>query len=205
MAENNLESKDIAQAGKELGPVPTHLDVQTPLLDRLDLENQFGGYEAPSAPSPLPTYSSPENVYEAPTILSSDRQEEGESLKSLENFLLTKSDTKPGGSITRTLAEVSSNRYDNFVPGDYNNEDAYAQGQGFGSKMVNGVGKGLLLTGTTFLQGTVGLVNGLARWGADGRFASFYDNEFNRNLDEFKYQKIGEKKSWITAEAAVGI
>ena len=63
------------------------------------------------------------------------------------------------------------------------NEEVYAQGQGWTDKMVNGVGKGLLLTGTTFLQSTVGLVNGLVSWAADGRAASFYDNDFNRNVD----------------------
>jgi hypothetical protein len=76
-----------------------------------------------------------------------------------------------------------SGRYDRIIYGA-DNEEIWAQKQGWGSKMVNGVSKGLLLTGTTFLQGTVGLVNGLVQWGADGKFASFYDNEFNRNLDE---------------------
>jgi hypothetical protein len=186
MSEKNLESIDIAQNGTAaVNPVPTQLNVETPMLDRMDMEREFGGYKAPSDPSPLPTYASPDNVYADPTILPSYRGEDNTGdLKSLENFLLTPTPTKEGGSVMRTLAEVSSNRYDNFVPGDYNNEDAYAQGQGWPSKMINGVGKGLILTGTTFLQGTAGLVNGLARWGQDGRFASFYDNDFNRALDE---------------------
>ena len=189
MSEKNLESVDIAQNGAAaLNPVPTQLNVETPMLDSFDMDKQFGGYEAPGSPEPLPTYAGRDNVYaDAPAPSSSFRGEDG-SLKSLENYLLTPTPTKQGGSIMRTLAEVSSNRYDNFVPGDYNNEDAYAQGQGWGSKMVNGVGKGLLLTGTTFLQGTVGLVNGLVRWGSDGRPSSFYDNEFNRNLDEIVKQ-----------------
>jgi hypothetical protein len=187
MSEKNLESVDIAQNGKAaLNPVPTQLNVETPMLDRMDMEREFGGYKAPRDQDPLPNYAGKPNVYEDPTILAPIRAEENtrSDLKSLENFLLTPTETKDGGSVMRTLSEVSSNRYDNFVPGDYNNEDGYAQGQGWPSKMINGVGKGLLLTGTTFLQGTVGLVNGLARWAEDGRFASFYDNEFNRTLDE---------------------
>jgi hypothetical protein len=188
MVENNKESIDKAQNGAaEVNPVPTQLNVETPMLNRLDLEDQFGGYRAPGAPEPLPTYKSPDNIYPDPTILSG-RGGEDNSLDAWENYLSTKSEDKPGGSVMRTLDEVSSNRYDNFVPGNYNNEDAYAQNQSFGEKMINGVGKGLLLTGTTFLQGTVGLVNGLVQWGADGRFASFYDNEFNRNLDEILKQ-----------------
>jgi hypothetical protein len=187
MAENNLESIDKAQNGAAaVNPVPTQLNVETPMLDRLDLENQFGGYTAPGIPEPLPTYASPDNVYPDAVPLTSNLGGGGDdgSLESLYSSLRTPTSTKPGGSIMRTLSEVSSNRYDNFVPGDYNNEDAYAQNQSWTSKMINGVGKGLLLTGTTFLQGTVGMVNGLVQWGKDGRFASFYDNDFNRNLDE---------------------
>ena len=183
-----MESIDNAQNGAaELNPVPTQLNVETPMLNRLDLEDQFGGYRAPGIPEPLPTYKGPDNVYPDPVILSGGRGEDN-SLEAWEKYLSTKSEDKPGGSVMRTLAEVSSNRYDNFVPGNYNNEDAYAQNQGFGSKMVNGVGKGLLLTGTTFLQGTIGLVNGVIQATADGRFASFYDNEFNRSLDEILKQ-----------------
>ena len=50
--------------------------------------------------------------------------------------------------------------------------------------MVNGVLKGTYLAGSTFLQGTIGAVNGLYQWSATGKFSSFYDNEFNRTLDE---------------------
>lgn len=184
MAENNLKSNDTAQNGKALSSVPEQLNVETPLVDRLDLENQFGEYKALDVPDSIPSYSSPDNVYRSPTILSGNIQGNDDSLKSFEDFLLSKSDTKSGGSITRSLAEVSSNRYDNFVPGNYNNEDAYGQNQSFGSKMVSGVGKGLLLTGTTFLQGTVGLVNGLSEWKNTGNFSSFYNNDFNKGLDE---------------------
>jgi hypothetical protein len=83
------------------------------------------------------------------------------------------------------FSELEANkRYDAYNPLLKSNEDFAAYGQDWGAKMVNGVGKGLLLTGTTFVQGTFGLVNGLIQWGKDGRFASFYDNDFNRNLDE---------------------
>ena len=210
MSYDNLEPDRLfAQDGASVSPVPTNLNVETPLIDRLDLEDKFSGYTAPSMPDPLPTYRGQDNVYLPPASLGGGGQSEGPSpLKSLENFLLTKSDIKPGGSVARTLEEVSSNRFDNFVPGDYNNEDAYAQGQGWPSKMVNGVGKGLLLTGTTFLQGTVGLVNGLARWAEDGKFSSFYNNEFNKQLDELNkkaedalpnfYTDVEKNASWYS-------
>ena len=75
-----------------------------------------------------------------------------------------------------------------------NNEEVYAQGQGWTDKMVNGVGKGLLLTGTTFLQSTVGLVNGLGTALVDGRAASFYDNDMNRSLDAINKEA---EENWL--------
>jgi len=176
----------------------------TPLIDRSLLETKFNDYRPPIAEgqpsvpfrgldSGMPSF----NGEPTPSALSA-----------WENKVLTPSNAlgrQTSGSISRTLAEASSNRYDNFMPGDYNNEDAYAQGQGWASKMVNGVGKGLVLTGTTFLQSTVGLVNGIIRWGQDGRFASLYDNEMNRFLDEKivkasedilpNYYKTGEREA----------
>lgn len=63
------------------------------------------------------------------------------------------------------------------------NEDIYAQGQGFWNKAVNATLKGLALAGTTVAQTTVGLVNGVFQAIGDGKFSSFYDNDFNRMLD----------------------
>ena len=170
----------------------------TPLLDRLELEKQFGGYDPSQVPSNLPNLP-----YESPALrMPSDSPEPPPSaLKSIENFLLSKTgDGKlTGGSVSRPISELvdPSGRYNFFVP-DYNNEDAYAQGQGWASKMVNGVAKGLLLTGTTFLQNTVGLVNGVSRWIADGRFASFYDNDFNRKLDEIIKESENNAPNYYT-------
>lgn len=76
-----------------------------------------------------------------------------------------------------------SDRYKATFKG-IDNEELYAQNQDWSSKMVNGVGKGLVLTGTTLLQSTLGLVNGVTKALQDGKFSSFYDNDFNRSLDE---------------------
>ena len=155
----------------------------TPLIDRSLLETKFNEYRPPVAEGQP---SVPFRGLDS-SMPSFDGEPTPSALSALENKVLTPSNAlgrQTSGSISRTLAEASSNRYENFMPGDYNNEDAYAQGQGWASKMVNGVGKGLVLTGTTFLQSTVGLVNGIIRWGQDGRFASLYDNEMNRWLDE---------------------
>lgn len=157
-----------------------------PLVDRSALENQFNSVEVPQTSPDLPNVEFRGLDNPMPRT-SGNRDAPVSSLTAIENSLFSKkpSDGKmTGGSIQRSLSELSSPRYDNFVPGDYNNEDAYAQGQGWTEKMVNSVGKGLLLTGTTFLQSTVGMVNGLVRWGADGRAASFYDNDLNRWVDD---------------------
>jgi ribA/ribD-fused uncharacterized protein len=182
----------------------------TPLLDRLELEKQFGGYNPERDMSSLPNIA-----YRSPALgMPSESTEPAPSaLTSLENYLLSKtgSDGKmTGGSIPRPLSELTSNRYNFFIPGDYNNEDAYAQGQGWTSKMVNSVGKGLLLTGTTLLQSTFGLLNGMVRAIGDGRAASFYDNGFNRRLDEINkaaedvlpnyYTDVEKNASWYSPD-----
>ena len=154
-----------------------------PLVDRTALEDAFGGYEPQGAPADLP------NVAFRGLDKSSATAGTGEPisiLDALENSVtsMPSSVKLTGGGIPRSIAELTSSRYKAYVPGDYNNEDAYAQGQGWTDKMVNSVGKGLLLAGGTFLQGTVGLVNGVGRAISDGRAASFYDNPENRALDD---------------------
>ena len=92
----------------------------------------------------------------------------------------------PGETFTELPATIlpGTGRFEKIFPGE-DMEEIYAQGQTWGSKMVNSLGKGLSLTGTTLLQSTVGLANGIYQSFADGRAASFYDNDFNRKLDEF--------------------
>lgn len=181
---------------------------QAPLTDRIALEK---AYQYTPPPTPGDINNSPFKGLNTllPTV---DGQPTPSALSALENQVLSTSDRNGGkligGSIPRSLAEVTSARYNSFVPGNYNNEDAYAQGQGWTSKMMNGVGKGLLLTGTTFLQSTAGLVNGVARAIDDGRAASFYDNEFNRALDEFNkkmednlpnyYKDVEKNANWYS-------
>lgn len=155
----------------------------TPLIDREILLDTFSG-SVSIPPSSLPNIPFRPPSTPIPTV---DGSPTPSALSAIENSVLSIPSNKgmiTGGSISRSLEEVTSSRFDTFVPGDYNNEDAYAQGQGWPSKMVNGIGKGLLLTGTTLLQTTVGSLNGIARMTETGRAASFYDNDLNRWLDE---------------------
>jgi len=170
--------------------MPDNITPQVPLVDRASLEQSLGGYEPKGFPEPLlPTVA---HVPISTPLPQVDGEPTPMAISAIENSVLAARKGDPrqfGGSIPRTLAEVTSSRYDNFIPGDYNNEDAYAQGQGWTAKMVNGVGKGLALTAGTFLQSTFGMVNGVARWAQDGRIASFYDNPENRAVDDL-YKKL---------------
>jgi hypothetical protein len=81
----------------------------------------------------------------------------------------------------------TSGRFKFFSLG-VDNEDAAAAGQSGLDKAANAVTKGLVLAGTTFLQGTAGLVAGVGNAIADGKLSSFYDNGFNRTLDGWNKQ-----------------
>jgi len=183
-----------------------------PLLDQLALQEQFGGYTPPEAPQASPSipFEGLDMSIPMPSSSQGERTPAPQSLEALENSLLSirNDDKLSGGSVLRSIKDISSDRYQNFMPGAYNNEDAYAQGQSWSSKMINGVGKGLLLTGTTFLQSTVGLVNGLVKAASDGRAASFYDNDLNKWVDEINkkaenylpnyYKDVETNASWYS-------
>jgi hypothetical protein len=87
-----------------------------------------------------------------------------------------------GFPVTPASGVDLTGRYPLVYPG-MDNEEMYAQSQSWGSKAVNAVGKGLVLTGTTFLQGTVGAVNGLVQFGKTGQASSFYNNDLNKWVD----------------------
>jgi hypothetical protein len=169
----------------------------TPKLDEGFMERKYGSYPGPRSIEPIPYI----NTGSIPNVSSGNQP--SSSLANLLNFSSGKDESK--GGRTRRLSEFAENRngrYDFFMPGEFDNEDAYGQQQSFGSKMVNGVGKGLLLTGTTFLQSTVGLVNGTMKAINDGKFSSFYNNDFNNKLDEINkaaedalpnYYTVGER------------
>jgi len=195
MSKENLPK---AQSGKTIIPSPTQLSTPNPLLNEQFMQQRFGGYRsAPVDGSPLPN-----RPYVNPfTSIGGGSSQTSSALANLIKSASAGRDSGKGAKI-RTLDEYAGNekgRYDYFMPGNFDNEDAAAQSQSFGSKMVNGVSKGLLLTGTTFLQSTIGLVNGTVKAIADGKFSSFYDNEFNRLLDEVNKKAEDALPNYYTA------
>ncbi|MBC7088714.1 MAG: hypothetical protein H5T96_09670, partial [Tissierellales bacterium] len=157
----------------------------TPIINRLLMEREYGGYN-PSNSIPAPMGIPFEGLSTPVPNFGSQNQPELSPLEKLRVFNSSKDDPSlKGGGIPRTAAQLTSPRYPGVnAYSDYNNEEAYAQGQSWGSKMVNGVGKGLVLTGTTYLQTTIGALNGLYQWGKTGKASSFYNNDLNKWVDE---------------------
>lgn len=85
---------------------------------------------------------------------------------------------------TVNYAQANAERYPTYFIGA-DNEEIYGQNQSVASKWGSGLVKGLGLTATTFVGGTVGLVNGVFQAVSDGDFNSFYDNELNKSLNDF--------------------
>lgn len=64
-----------------------------------------------------------------------------------------------------------------------NLDDIRAENQPWFAQVGAGLAKGAVLAGTTFLNGTVGLVTGLGRWAETGDVSKLWDNEFSRAMD----------------------
>jgi len=98
-------------------------------------------------------------------------------------------------------AEIpATGRYDKIFYG-IDNEELYARRQSATDQLVNGATKMLGSFTTSFLEGTVGLINGMGSMRSTGKFSSFYDNEFNRKLDDFnKYLEDALPNYYTQAE-----
>ena len=80
-----------------------------------------------------------------------------------------------------TKLDYGSSSYDSGLllnpdQGDIQDKRANAQ-SGF-LKVVNGLAKGAVLAGTTFLDGTVGLAYGIGAATNQGRWSALWDNDF---------------------------
>jgi hypothetical protein len=75
----------------------------------------------------------------------------------------------------------TTGRYDRFVLGA-DNEDLQAGFQSSWAKAANGLTKGLGIAGTTFLEGSVGLVYGLGAAAGTGKLSKFYNNDFSNYM-----------------------
>lgn len=117
-----------------------------------------------------------------------DPQRALEKFESYIGGISTKPSAASPTSISPNLIDISG-RYPTQMIG-YDNEELYAQGQGFWAKLGNATVKTAGIATTTFLDGTIGLVTGLYSAAADGKFSSFYDNEFSNTLDELNTEYL---------------
>jgi hypothetical protein len=70
------------------------------------------------------------------------------------------------------------------------NEELYARGQGALEKLGNGVAKFVGIAGSTFVNGTAGLVYGVGEWAKTGEFKSMFDNPVSRELNDFNNEYL---------------
>ena len=69
-----------------------------------------------------------------------------------------------------------------------NLNDTRAENQPWYAKLGAGIGKGIVLAGTTFLDGTVGLLSGIGTAVSEGRWSGLFDNVVSNGLNEVNRQ-----------------
>jgi len=85
---------------------------------------------------------------------------------------------------SQPISEIPLDRY-KYVQYGGDNEELYARAQSGWDQLANGIGKSVGTFTSSFMTGTIGVINGLGQMIKDQRAASFYDNEFNRIFDDF--------------------
>lgn len=85
---------------------------------------------------------------------------------------------------------------------DYQNnlQDIRATNQPWYSKLGAGIAKGVALAGTTFLDGTVGLIAGVGTAIGDGRISGIWDNEVSNSLSELNRELETALPNYMTKE-----
>ena len=91
-----------------------------------------------------------------------------------------------------------SGRYPKFFTG-LDNEELYAQNQSFADKAFNGVTKMAGIATSTFINGTVGIVNGINETRKTGKFNSFYNNDLSNSLNDFQ-ESLNDKYAFYKTE-----
>lgn len=90
-------------------------------------------------------------------------------------------------SVSRGELPKDASRYPIYKMGE-DNEESYAQKQGFTDKLWNGSVKALGTAAKVFVDGVVSPVVGAYKWAETGKFSAAYDNEWTRGLDEIQKQ-----------------
>lgn len=187
-----------------------------PLEDKPLLDDLFTGNTLPQN-TPPPNYDLTESGKNIIPGLAAFKQS-GEQMASYTgmdpqdyfSLLSRQSKANPGKnrindnnlSTTAVMAPLAK-RYNAFAIG-VDNEDLNAQGQGKLSKIGNDTLKMLGIAGTTFLEGTLGTINGIGRMIGDKRAASFYDNDLNNALNDWTKNLEDKFPNYYTARERDG-
>ena len=78
--------------------------------------------------------------------------------------------------------------------------DIRAENQPWFAQVSAGLAKGVVLAGTTFLNGTLGLVYGIGTAINEGRWSGLWDNDFSRAMDEFNQWSEKELPNYYTQD-----
>ena len=171
-------NKDLKEAQQGANVPPMATSPVTPQLDFASFDAQFGGYTPP--PNMFSNLQGRSQYTPSSPVMAPRKS----GLKNLIQETSKPGNKGAGSRITTQDEYEGSGRYDYFQPTSMgvDNEELAAQYQSFGSKAVNGVTKGSILAVNTFLQSTVGLVNGTYQAIADGKFSSFQDHSLDENF-----------------------
>lgn len=84
---------------------------------------------------------------------------------------------------------------------EFNNlGDIRAENQPWFAQIGAGLAKGVVLAGTTFLNGTLGLVYGIGTAINKGKWSGLWDNDFSRAMDEFNQWSEKELPNYYTQD-----
>ena len=78
--------------------------------------------------------------------------------------------------------------------------DVRAENQPWYAQIGAGLAKGTVLAGTTFLNGTLGLVYGIGTAINEGKWSGLWDNDFSRAMDEFNQWSEKELPNYYTQD-----
>lgn len=133
----------------------------------------------------------------APADMSVD--ELSASMRGQASLFLDKAANPYTPQLISPLQIDQTGRYNKQLVG-WDNEDLYGSMQSNWDKAANGVLKGLELAGTTFLQGTVGLVAGLGNVITGNGMSSFYNNDFSQLMDKWNKEAEIALPNYYTAK-----
>lgn len=86
--------------------------------------------------------------------------------------------------ISKTLLSEDYSKYPQYYFG-MDNEDMSGKSQGAGTKLKNSLVKSIGKFGTTLLDGVIDPVYGTIKAISDGKFSSFYNNDYTKAMDDF--------------------